>query len=319
MSKNPLVLILVALVLLIVVTQGFFTVHQTQKALVLQLGEPLSRVYGPGLHFKIPFIQNVVYFDARVLDYEARSREAFTVDKKAIVLDNYARWKIIDPLQFYRTMRSIPGAQARLDDVVYSQLRALVRASSYGNLAIMIPLITGIEEYRKVKEIITGIMREFDKQEIPYDKNLKIGVMVETPAAAVCADILAKEVDFFSIGTNDLIGYTLAVDRGNANVEYLYSAFSPAVLRLIRNIITEAKKTGIPVGMCGEAAADPMMIPLLISFGLNEFSVTPTSILATRREIARWTKVEADKVAEQIMSLDTEQKVASVLAKLTAK
>ena len=128
MSKNPLVLILVALVLLIVVTQGFFTVHQTQKALVLQLGEPLSRVYGPGLHFKIPFIQNVFYFDARVLDYEARSREAFTVDKKAIVLDNYARWKIIDPLQFYRTMRSIPGAQARLDDVVYSQLRALVGA-----------------------------------------------------------------------------------------------------------------------------------------------------------------------------------------------
>lgn len=128
-------------------------------------------------------------------------------------------------------------------ELFLSQLRALVRASSYGNLAIMIPLITGIEEYRKVKEIITGIMREFDKQEIPYDKNLKIGVMDETPAAAVCADILAKEVDFFSIGTNDLIGYTLAVDRGNANVEYLYSAFSPAVLRLIRNIITEAKKT----------------------------------------------------------------------------
>ena len=128
MNKNPLVLTLVALVLLVIGTQGFFTVHQTQKALVLQLGEPLSQVYGPGLHFKIPFIQNVVYFDARVLDYEARSREAFTVDKKAIVLDNYARWKIIDPLQFYRTMRSIPGAQARLDDVVYSQLRALVGA-----------------------------------------------------------------------------------------------------------------------------------------------------------------------------------------------
>ena len=143
--------------------------------------------------------------------------------------------------------------------------------------------------------------------------------MVETPAAAICADILAKEVDFFSIGTNDLTGYTLAVDRGNANVEYLYSGFAPAVLRLIRNIITEAKKAGIPVGMCGEAAADPMLIPLLISFGLDEFSVTPTSILATRREIARWTKAEADKVAERIMSLDTEQKVASELTKLTAK
>lgn len=204
-------------------------------------------------------------------------------------------------------------------ELFLSQLRALVRASSYGNLAIMIPLITGVEEYRKVKEIVTGIMREFDKQDISYDKNLKLGVMVETPAAAICADILAKEVDFFSIGTNDLTGYTLAVDRGNANVEYLYSGFAPAVLRLIRNIITEAKKAGIPVGMCGEAAADPMLIPLLISFGLDEFSVTPTSILATRREIARWTKAKADKVAERIMSLDTEQKVASELTKLTAK
>ena len=128
MRRNPLALALVLLVLVVVVSQTFFTVHQTQKALVLQLGDPLQRVYGPGLHVKIPFIQNVVYFDVRVLDYEARSREAFTVDKKAIVLDNYARWRIIDPLQFYRTMRSIPGAQARLDDVVYSQLRALVGA-----------------------------------------------------------------------------------------------------------------------------------------------------------------------------------------------
>ncbi|MBE6442238.1 MAG: protease modulator HflC [Desulfovibrio sp.] len=128
MSRNPLMLAVAVLAAIVVANQSFFTVHQTQKALVLQLGEPLSEVYGPGLHLKVPFIQNVVYFDARVLDYEARSREAFTVDKKAIVLDNYARWKIIDPLQFYRTMRTIPGAQARLDDVVYSQLRALVGA-----------------------------------------------------------------------------------------------------------------------------------------------------------------------------------------------
>jgi membrane protease subunit HflC len=116
------------LILAFLAFQSFFTVHQTQKAIVLQLGEPLPRIYEPGLHFKLPFIQNVILFDARVLDYEARSREAFTVDKKAIVLDNYARWRIIDPLQFYRTMRTIPGAQARLDDVVYSQLRALVGA-----------------------------------------------------------------------------------------------------------------------------------------------------------------------------------------------
>ena len=128
MRNNSLTIVILLLVVAVVGSQCFFTVHQTQTALVLQLGEPLNKVYEPGLHFKMPFIQNVVYFDSRVVDYEARSREAFTVDKKAIVLDNYARWKIINPLQFYRTMRTIPGAQARLDDVVYSQLRALVGA-----------------------------------------------------------------------------------------------------------------------------------------------------------------------------------------------
>lgn len=128
MSKYPVIVSILVIVIVGLLSQSWFTVHQTQKAIVLQLGEPLPEVYGPGLHFKLPFIQNVVYFDSRVLDYEARSREAFTVDKKAIVLDNYARWKIISPLQFYRTMRTIPGAQARLDDVVYSQLRALVGA-----------------------------------------------------------------------------------------------------------------------------------------------------------------------------------------------
>ena len=128
MTKNPLLYGVLLLALAVFVTQCCFTVHQTQQALVLQLGDPLPEIYRPGLHFKLPFIQKVVYFDARVLDYAASSREAFTVDKKTIVLDNYARWRISDPLQFYRTMRTIPGAQARLDDVVYSQLRALVGA-----------------------------------------------------------------------------------------------------------------------------------------------------------------------------------------------
>lgn len=128
MTRHPIITSIAILICVALASQSFFTVHQTEKAIVLQLGEPLPEVYGPGIHFKLPFIQNVVYFDGRVLDYDARSREAFTVDKKAIVLDNYARWRITDPLQFYRTMRTIPGAQARLDDVVYSQLRALVGA-----------------------------------------------------------------------------------------------------------------------------------------------------------------------------------------------
>lgn len=128
MSKHPILVSVLIVICVGILSQSYFTVHQTQQAIVLQLGDPLHEIYGPGIHFKLPFIQKVVYFDARVLDYDARSREAFTVDKKAIVLDNYARWRIVDPLQFYRTMRTIPGAQARLDDVVYSQLRALVGA-----------------------------------------------------------------------------------------------------------------------------------------------------------------------------------------------
>ncbi len=128
MSKYPIIVSILVILAVALLSQSYFTVHQTEKAIVLQLGEPLPEVYGPGLHFKLPFLQNVVYFDSRVLDYEAKSREAFTVDKKAIVLDNYARWRIINPLQFYRTMRNIHGAQTRLDDVVYSQLRALVGA-----------------------------------------------------------------------------------------------------------------------------------------------------------------------------------------------
>lgn len=200
-------------------------------------------------------------------------------------------------------------------DMFRSQLRALLRAGAYGDLHIMIPLVTGVDELRQVKAMINEIKSELDEKTVAYGKNIKLGVMIETPSAAVNADLLAKEADFFSIGTNDLIGYTMAVDRGNADVAYLYSAFSPAVLRLIRHIISEGKKAGIPVGMCGEAASDPLMIPLLISFGLDEFSVTPTAILATRREISRWNRQEADRIAASVMSLETEKQIVSELGK----
>ncbi|MGN1047317.1 MAG: phosphoenolpyruvate--protein phosphotransferase [Eubacteriales bacterium] len=200
-------------------------------------------------------------------------------------------------------------------DLYRAQLRALLRASAYGDLQIMIPLVTGVEELRQVKALVNEIKAELDEKVIAYNNDIKIGVMIETPSAAIVADLLAKEADFFSIGTNDLIGYTMAVDRGNADVAYLYSAFSPAVLRSIRHIIAEGKKAGIPVGMCGEAAADPMMIPLLVSFGLDEYSVTPTSVLATRKEIARWSKQEADKIAEKVMSLETEKQIVSELGR----
>ena len=134
MEKRFPFLIGLIIILVLIGSQSIFIVNQTEKALVIQLGDPVDKVFGPGLHFKIPLIQTVVRFDARVLDYEARAAEALNSDKKAIVLDNYARWRIIDPLQFYRSVRTIPGAQARLDDVVYSQLRAQVGRPDRGRL-----------------------------------------------------------------------------------------------------------------------------------------------------------------------------------------
>lgn len=200
-----------------------------------------------------------------------------------------------------------------------TQLRALLRAGVYGDLWIMVPLVTGVDELRAVKALLSQAESELESEGVSYKKDIKVGVMIETPAAALTADIFAKEADFFSIGTNDLTGYTMAADRGNANVAYLYSPFNPSVLRSIKYIISEAKKAGITVGMCGEGAADPMLIPLLISFGLDEYSVTPTSVLATRREISKWSKADADEIADRVMSLSTEREVVSELERAAAQ
>ena len=197
------------------------------------------------------------------------------------------------------------------EDVYKPQLRALLRASAFGNIKIMIPLVTCIDEVREVKAMIENIKAELDSENIAYNKDIQVGVMVETPAASLIADLLAEEADFFSIGTNDLTGYTMAVDRGNADVAYVYSAFQPAVLRSIKKIIEDGKD--IMVGMCGEAAADPLLIPLLLAFGLDEFSVSATSVLKTRKIISQWTIDEAKEVAEKALTLKTESEVVEYL------
>lgn len=193
------------------------------------------------------------------------------------------------------------------------QLKALLRASAFGDIKIMVPLVTCVDEIRGVKALVSELMAELDAEGIAYNKDIEVGVMIETPAASLIADLLAKEADFFSIGTNDLTQYTMAVDRGNAKVAYLYSAYNPAVLRSMKYIIESANKAGIMAGMCGEAAADPLLIPLLISFGLGEFSVSATSVLATRGAIAKWSKAEADELAAKALSLSTEAEVAALL------
>ena len=199
------------------------------------------------------------------------------------------------------------------ENLFISQIRAILRASAFGDIRIMFPLVTTVDELREGKKLVEKLKLELLSENIAFDKNIKVGIMAETSSSAVIADLLAKEADFFSIGTNDLTGYTMACDRGNSDVSYLYSALQPSVIRMIKNIIECGVKNGIPVGMCGEAAANPMMIPLLISFGLTEFSVSPPSVLRVRKIISQWTKQEADKVAEKAMTLATEQEVRDYL------
>ena len=193
------------------------------------------------------------------------------------------------------------------------QLTALLRASAFGDIKIMVPLVTNIDEIRQVKALVEECKADLDARGVAYNKDIEVGTMIETPAASLIADDLAAECDFFSIGTNDLIGYTMCADRGNDKVGYLYEVYQPAVLRSLKRIIEEGNKAGIMVGMCGEAAADPLLIPVLISFGLSEYSVSAPSILRTRRIISEWTKAEADALTEKVMKLKTATEVKAML------
>ena len=214
-----------------------------------------------------------------------------------------------NPFLGYRAVRYCLGNQ----EVFRTQLRAIIRASAFGKVKIMLPLVSCVEELRAAKELIYEIKVDLEQNGISYDKHIEVGCMIETPSASLIADLLAQESDFFSIGTNDLTQYTMTVDRRNANVSYLYSTFHPSVLRSVKHIIDSGKAAGIPVGMCGEAASDPLFIPLLLSFGLSEFSVNPVLVLATRSMISKWTKKEADALSEKVMSLSTEAEIVAVL------
>jgi phosphoenolpyruvate-protein phosphotransferase len=215
-----------------------------------------------------------------------------------------------NPFLGYRAIRLCLD---RKDDIYRPQLRALLRASAFGNIKIMLPLITSIEEVYEAKQLIEEEKKNLDAQGIDYNKSIKVGVMIETAAATLIADILAKEVDFFSIGTNDLIQYTMSVDRGNDKVSYLYSVYNPAVLRAIKHIISEAKKAGIQVGMCGEAAADPKLIPLLLYWGLDEFSMSASYVLKSRKLVTDTDIQSLKDMEEAVMALESESKVRTFL------
>ena len=200
-------------------------------------------------------------------------------------------------------------------DIFKTQLRALYRASVHGKLRIMFPMISSLEELLKAKAIIKEVLAEMDAEGIEYSKDVEVGMMIEIPSAAVISDILAKHVDFFSIGTNDLIQYTCAVDRMNQKISYLYNQFNPAVLRLIKMVIDNAHKEGKWVGMCGEAAGDQRMIPILLGMGLDEFSMSPISILPARKFITSVKYEDMKKFANEVLTMGTAEDIKAYVDK----
>jgi len=192
----------------------------------------------------------------------------------------------------------------RKPELLRAQLRAIYRASARGNVRFMFPLVSTVQELRQAKRMVGEVRTELDKNGIPYDPNVPVGTMIEVPSAALLADVLARECDFFSIGTNDLVQYTLAVDRDNAEVAHLFSPADPAVLRLIAMTVRAAKAANIPVAVCGEMAGDPLYTILLVGLGLDELSVGPKAIPELKRIIRAIASEDARRIAEHVLTLD---------------
>ncbi|MCE7793435.1 phosphoenolpyruvate--protein phosphotransferase [Salipaludibacillus sp. CUR1] len=201
------------------------------------------------------------------------------------------------------------------DDIFRTQLRALLRASAFGNLKIMFPMIATLDEFRQAKSLLEEEKEKLTKEGTEVSNSIELGIMVEIPSTAVMAPQFAKEVDFFSIGTNDLIQYTMAADRMNEQVSYLYQPYNPAILRLVKMVIDASHAEGKWTGMCGEMAGDETAIPLLLGLGLDEFSMSATSVLPARSQISQITKEEAEKAAEKALQLNTAEEVKQLVEK----
>lgn len=190
-----------------------------------------------------------------------------------------------------------------------TQLRAVLRASAFGNIKMMYPMVATLEELRAANRLLDETRAELREKGTDFNENMEVGIMIEVPAAAVMADALAEEADFFSIGTNDLIQYTMAADRMNERVSHLYQPFHPALLRLIKHVIDAAHAKGKWAGMCGEMAGDPLAIPLLLGLGLDEFSMSAISILPARKQLKQLKQSEMKRLAERALELGTAEDV----------
>ena len=202
-----------------------------------------------------------------------------------------------------------------LKDVFKTQLRAILRASAYGDIRIMYPMIISVDEFMAANAILQECKEELRRDNIPFNDSIQTGVMIETPAAVLCTEDLAKVVDFFSIGTNDLTQYLLAVDRGNQKIARLYNSFHPAVLRAIRTVIQAGHKYDKLVGMCGEFASDEKAVPILLGMGLNEFSMAASEIASTRYQIRHLNYEHCQALADEICKKSTIAEVREMLEK----
>ncbi|MEQ2130434.1 phosphoenolpyruvate--protein phosphotransferase [Caldanaerobacter subterraneus KAk] len=217
--------------------------------------------------------------------------------------------KEMNPFLGYRAIRLCLDRP----DIFKTQLRAILRASAYGNVQIMYPMISSVEEVRKANSILEEVKAELDREGVKYDKEIKVGIMVEIPSAALTADILAKEVDFFSIGTNDLTQYTLAVDRMNEHVKEYYQPFHPAILRLVKMVIDAAHKEGKFAAMCGEMAGDPLAAVILLGLGLDEFSMSATSIPEIKNIIRNVEYEKAKEIAEKALNMSEAKEIQKMM------
>jgi phosphotransferase system enzyme I (PtsI) len=204
-------------------------------------------------------------------------------------------------------------------EIFKTQLRAILRASAFGNMKIMFPMISCVDEVQQIKKILREVKAQLKKEKKPFNSEIPIGIMVEVPSSATIADLLAKEVNFFSIGTNDLIQYLLAIDRVNEQVSYLYEPLHPAVLRLLRRIIQAAHDNGIPVAMCGEMAGESMYIPILLGLGIDELSMNPVAILEAKKVLRTMNYKRCREVVDQLFSFTTAEDIKKFLNRKTKK
>jgi len=295
--------------------------HRVQLSANIEFPEELPSVIshgaeGIGLYRTEYFYMNRNDLPSEDEQFEAYKKVAQRLNPHPVVIRtmDLGGDKFISQFQVPREINPFLGWRAirfslAQPDIFKTQLRAALRASAHGNIKIMYPMISGIEELKQANKILEQCKKELINKGVKFNKNLEVGAMIEIPSAAITADVLAKEVNFFSIGTNDLIQYSLAVDRANEKIAYLYNPAHPAVLKLIKYVIEAGHKQYIWVGMCGEMAADPPMALILLGLGLDEFSASPLAVPLVKKIIRSVTLKDAKKIAEEALKLPSGEKI----------